>query len=411
MATKIHKVDCLIIGAGLVGSTLANLLGRLMPGNNFTIGVVESTTFQPGYSASHFDPRVVALTWQSRKLLEQAGVWKAVAESRCCPFRHMEVRDSDGTGKIEFHASEVGQPCLGHIVENSIIVEQLLAQCAALDNIQMFCPARLETIEAKLHSDGRQGYLAILDTGQQIETDLLVGADGARSIVRELAGFRVREWSYQQDAIVTTIVTEQPHNFTARQWFHSTGPLAFLPLHGVPEFEDRACSIVWSQDCSAAEQIMTLDDRAFCEKLTRASEQTLGKVVQTDRRFRIPLNQRHAIDYVRPGLVLVGDAAHNIHPLAGQGVNLGFQDIEVLLEELQRAIRKQLPLGSELVLMRYQRRRKAENLRMMAVMEGFKRLFGSNEVPLRVLRNEGMTQLDRMMPIKQTIIREVMGLG
>ena len=411
MATKELKVDCLIIGAGLVGSTLASLLGRMMSGNNFTIGVVESTIFQPSYSASHYDPRVVALTWQSRKLLEQAGVWQAVAEKRCCPFRHMEVRDSDGTGKIEFHASEVGQPCLGHIVENSVIVEQLIKQCATIDNVQLFCPARLESIEALLPGDGRSGYRAILDNGEQIVTNLLVGADGSRSIVRDLAGLRVREWSYQQDAIVTTIVTEQPHNFTARQWFHSTGPLAFLPLQGVAELQDRACSIVWSQDCDAAEQIMSLEDHEFCEQLTRASEQTLGKVIQTDRRFRIPLNQRHAVDYVRPGLVLVGDAAHNIHPLAGQGVNLGFQDIEALLQELQRAMQKKLPPGSELVLQRYQRRRKAENLRMMAVMEGFKRLFGSNEVPLRVLRNEGMSQLNRAMPIKQAIVREVMGLG
>ena len=251
-----------------------------------------------------------------------------------------------------------------------------------------------------------------LDDGRQIDAKLVIAADGAQSKVRELAGFSVREWSYQQDAIVTTIHCQQHHQLAARQWFLPTGPLAFLPLQGIDDDESgSSCSIVWSQDSAEAERLMALSDEEFCKELTRVSEGALGEILSIDRRFKIPLNQRHAADYVKPGLVLIGDAAHSIHPLAGQGVNLGFKDVAVLAEELARAASLGISPGSELVLQRYQRRRKADNLGMMAVMEGFKRLFGSDQVPLRLLRNAGMSRLNSIMPIKKAIVREVMGLS
>lgn len=253
-----------------------------------------------------------------------------------------------------------------------------------------------------------QGAVALLlQTGERLTTRLLVAADGGQSRVRELAGFATREWSYGQRAIVTTVQTQRAHQNTAWQRFLPTGPLAFLPLPGK---EQDCCSIVWSASNEYAEKLLALDDAAFGEALAEAFEHRLGAIQKLAPRYSFPLQQRHSTRYVKPGVALIGDAAHVIHPLAGQGANLGIQDVHALAEELQRALARGLPPGSTAVLERYQRRRMGSNLLMMGAVEGFKRLFAESSLPVRWLRNAGMRRLDALTPVKSHIMRQAMGL-
>ena len=313
----------------------------------------------------------------------------------------MTVWDAEGTGRIDFDAQEVAAPSLGSIVENRVIVAALAQRVAQLPRVELRAPARL----ADLAIDDVAAELT-LDDGRRLRSALVVAADGALSPTRERLRLRTREWDYHHRAIVTTAAFERPHEHTAWQRFLPTGPLALLPLASV---DDRLCSIVWSIDEDQADALLDLDDAAFASALADASEHALGAVTACAPRRAFPLRQRHAVDYVLPRAALVGDAAHSIHPLAGQGINLGLADVAVLAAEIEKAASRALDVGRIDVLRRYQRQRKADNLRMMAAMDGFKRLFEQDALPLRWLRNTGMRGVAALPGLKRRIIREAMG--
>ena len=226
---------------------------------------------------------------------------------------------------------------------------------------------------------------------------------------RDMMAFETREWEYGHRAIVTTVQVEKTHEATAWQRFLPSGPLAFRPL---PDIEGRHyCSIVWSVDDELVDDLLTLEEREFCRQIESAIEGRLGTVMSCSGRFAFPLRQRHAVNYVQPGVALVGDAAHTIHPLAGQGINLGLQDVAALAEEVLTATSRGTNPGQVEVLKCYQRRRKGENLAMMAAMDGFKRLFAERSLPVRWLRNAGMRGIERFGPLKQQLMRHAMGIG
>ncbi|MEZ5530464.1 MAG: UbiH/UbiF/VisC/COQ6 family ubiquinone biosynthesis hydroxylase [Porticoccaceae bacterium] len=402
-----RQFDIVVVGAGMVGASFAALVAGSPWGAGLRIGVLEASPFVMPDLSETFDPRVVALTEASRGLLEQVGAWPQIAARRVCPYRHMEVWEADGTGHIEFDCAEVRQPSLGHIVENALVVEALLQRLEDLPNVELLCPARVSGIARVARGEE---LLIELDGGETVATRLVAAADGARSKVRELCGLQLRQWDYGHQAIVTTITTEREHGYSARQRFLPEGPLAFLPLRD-EQGDCHRCSIVWSQQSEKASELVALDDAEFCRALTLASDHCLGEVTAVDKRYCIPLWQRHAVDYVLPGVALMGDAAHTIHPLAGQGVNLGFQDVLALAEEVQRSLSRGLSPGELTGLKRYQRRRKPHNLGMMATMEGFKRLFESQALPLRLLRNDGLTFANNLGPLKNQLVRQAMGLG
>ena len=247
-----------------------------------------------------------------------------------------------------------------------------------------------------------------MDDGRYLQAKLLIAADGANSSIRQYFNFSTKEWDYGHKAIVSTIQTECPNQQTAWQRFMPTGPLAFLPLNNNGDLHQ--CSIVWSQETEVADSLLSLDDQQFCDQLSAASEHCLGKVLAVETRFAIPLRQRHAANYVAHRVALLGDAAHTIHPLAGQGANLGFADVTALVDEIERAVARGNDIGELSTLTRYQRRRKPDNLTTMAAMEGFKRLFGADNLGLRLLRNMGMSKLNGIRPLKNTIIKKAMGL-
>lgn len=398
--------DVIIVGAGLVGAALACAIAQTDAAQNLRIAVIEAGGDVQHFSGDNFDPRVVALTHASQKLLTDIGCWDDIVAQRVCAYREMKVWDGEGTAAIEFDCAEVQQSHLGHIVENSVIVNQLRTHMAQHKNIDLIQPVAVAQI---IPAQAEYPRVRIqLTNGDEITAALLIAADGAHSKVRELAEFSTREWDYGQQAIITTVRTEQPHEFTAWQRFMHSGPLAFLPLQ--QQGDAHRCSIVWSAEDALATELMALDDDTFCARLTAAFEARLGKVIHCDKRYAIPLRQRHATTYIQPGIALVGDAAHNIHPLAGQGVNLGLLDVIALAQEIERALLRGIPLADYSILRRYQRQRLAGNLGMMSAMEGFKRLFGNRSLAVNWLRNTGMRQLNSVTAIKKIIINTALGV-
>ena len=398
--------DIAIVGAGLVGATLAALLA--VAHRQLSIAIIDQGVAPavPNLEQEppRFDNRVVALTQASIQLFQRIGVWDAVVARRACAYHHMTVWDDEGTGSIDFSASELGQPALGYIVENSLLLSALLDALDSAANVTCLRNCTVENIASNAQSMGRS---IVLSNDRVLQTSLVVGADGAHSRVRELLAMPVRQWDYKQKAIVTTVKTQQSHGHTAWQNFLTTGPLAFLPLDHESE---HYCSIVWSLDSEAADAKMALSDQDFSQALTTAIESRLGNIDWVDQRACFPLIQRHAENYYRPQVALIGDAAHTIHPLAGQGVNLGLLDAQALAQEITRACDRQLPLHDESLLRRYQRQRKRHNMTLMAVMEGFKHLFGDPALSVRWLRNTGLKIVDNAQPVKRWLAKQAMGL-
>ncbi|RZA13532.1 MAG: 2-octaprenyl-3-methyl-6-methoxy-1,4-benzoquinol hydroxylase, partial [Proteobacteria bacterium] len=292
---------------------------------------------------------------------------------------------------------------LGHIVENGVVQDALI-QALLQSDTQLMSGARVE----QLRFSGDDRLLTLAD-GTHVRAPLVVAADGAHSVIRRLSGCATREWDYLHHAIVTSVRTERTHQATAWQRFGDDGPLAFLPLQGPPG--EHWSSIVWSTTPEEAKRLMALDTPAFCKALGAAFEQRLGAVLAADPRVCVPLRQRHAKRYIAPGLALIGDAAHTIHPLAGQGVNLGLLDAAVLAEELLKAKQRGERLADPRVLSRYERRRMPHNLALMAAMEGFERLFQANPLPIRWLRNTGLATVNGLPEAKAAFVRQALGLG
>ncbi|MBX9913470.1 MAG: 2-octaprenyl-3-methyl-6-methoxy-1,4-benzoquinol hydroxylase [Pseudomonadaceae bacterium] len=398
------QADVIIVGAGMVGSALALALRHsglqimLLDGGPLSV--------KPFDQSGAFEPRVSALSAASQRILERLQVWPGIVARRSSPYGEMRVWDGSGTGQVHFSAASVHAEVLGHIVENRVVQDALLDALYDVD-LGILPNARLE----QLRRSGDDWLLTLTD-GRQLRAPLLIAADGANSAVRRLAGCATREWDYLHHAIVTSVRCAKPHQQTAWQRFTDDGPLAFLPLAGRgADDAEHWCSIVWSVTPSEAERLMALDDTAFRYALGKAFEWRLGEVLEADPRHSIPLRQRHAKRYVEPGLALIGDAAHTIHPLAGQGVNLGFLDAAVLAEVLMHALERGESLADIRVLSRYERRRMPHNLAMMAAMEGFERLFQADPLPLRWLRNSGLNLVDGLNEGKALLVRQALGLS
>ncbi|UVL64398.1 2-octaprenyl-3-methyl-6-methoxy-1,4-benzoquinol hydroxylase [Pseudomonas sp. B21-032] len=395
------RADLLIVGAGMVGSALALALQHsgleilLLDGSPLSI--------KPFDQQSAFEPRVSALSAASQRILERLGAWQGVSERRLSPYSDMHVWDGSGTGRIHFSAASVHAEVLGHIVENRVVQDGLLERLHDSE-IGLLANARLE----QMRRSGDDWLLTLAD-GRTLRAPLVIAADGANSAVRRLTGCETREWDYLHHALVTSVRCARPHQATAWQRFTDEGPLAFLPL--LRDGQQDWCSIVWSTTPEQAEHLMALSDEAFCAELERAFEGRLGGVLQADPRVCVPLRQRHAKRYVAEGLALIGDAAHTIHPLAGQGVNLGFLDAAVLAEELLHAYERGERLADIRVLSRFERRRMPHNLALMAAMEGFERLFQADPLPLRWLRNSGLKWIEQLPEAKALFVRQALGLS
>ena len=411
MKQNLINVDIAIVGAGLVGAALAASL----KGSGLNIALIDNQTeaslqrsLAPASSVNEFEARVSALTVASQSVLNEIGAWEKMDPQKIQAYQKMKVWDELGTAAIEFDSAELYQDSLGCILENQLIISALHKVLAEQTNLKRFLGNKLNTIQ--LVEGETEQHLLTLESGQLIQCKLLVAADGANSRVRQWAAMPTREWDYQHEAIVATIKTAKKHQNTAWQRFSESGPLAFLPLADADNTQ-QYCSIVWSQETARAKSLMALSETEFLNELAKSIEFNLGDLDAVSTRYAIPLRQRHAKTYVKPGIVLLGDAAHTIHPLAGQGVNLGFKDVKVLADILKEADKQGLEVNNLVLLKRYQRQRQGDNLLMMGAMEGFKRLFEQPDPVVRWLRNTGMNWVNKQSFLKNQIAKHAMGLS
>jgi len=397
MSSRRRPTSVIVAGAGPVGLLFALRLQRAVPG--CAIRVVDARVPEP-WRADSVDARVYALSRASQ--LGLGELWGPILARRAAPYRKMQVFEGDdpnGPAAIVFAAADIGEPDLGHIVEDRLLRSALLEGLAGTDVEIGFGPGLTDF-------EYRSGRVHVtLSDGTALDADLLVGADGAESFVRTAAGIDVVRKDYAQRAIVAHVTTELPHRETAWQRFLPDGPLAFLPL------ADGRSSIVWTNAVAEAERLLGLDDQGFLSELNAASAGALGAITNCTPRRAFPLELKHAVRYTRPGVALIGDAAHAVHPLAGQGMNLGLRDAVVLADTLAAAIAAGEFPGDEFVLRRYARAQRAHNLAMQMAFDGINELFGRRlgrwTGPLRRL---GMQAVAHAPPIRQGLMRRAMGL-
>ncbi|MCB1760290.1 MAG: UbiH/UbiF/VisC/COQ6 family ubiquinone biosynthesis hydroxylase [Gammaproteobacteria bacterium] len=378
----------------MVGCLLACSLAR----EGISVVVVERQSPASEWPDDEIDLRVSALTRASQRILDNLGAWEEMVRLRVSPYHGMFVWDQGGSGSIRFDAAEVAEPDLGHIVENRVTRLALWHQLEALESARLLVPDTVSRLDLERRT-------LLLASGRSLRARLIVAAEGVNSPLREMAEIASRGWDYDQHAIVATIRTEVDSGGVARQRFMPAGPLALLPLN------DGRSSIVWSTSPAEAERLLALEETEFCSELAQASEYVLGRVEWVGPRGAFPLRLRHAERYVREGLALIGDAAHGIHPLAGQGVNLGFLDAAMLRDVVVDALATGRDPGAFAVLRRYERARKGGNLEMLAAMDLFKRLFSNDYRPMAQLRNLGLTLADRSGPLKRIVVQRAMGLS
>ncbi|HEX7028398.1 MAG TPA: UbiH/UbiF/VisC/COQ6 family ubiquinone biosynthesis hydroxylase [Gammaproteobacteria bacterium] len=391
----------IIVGAGMVGAALAVALGRA----GFRVALLDRHAPPVYETGGEYGLRVSALSMASRNVLMNLGVWNYIAATRVSPYREMYVWESDDNGgeagkaDIHFDCVDVQQECLGYIVENDLVQSTLIEQLEGLPDVDTFFAAGLENMEFT-----ERCVIAWLSDGRRLAGQLLIGVDGANSRVRQLAGIRAQTHSYRQQGVVAVVGTELSHRATAWQRFLPTGPLAFLPL------ADGRCSIVWSTGEARANELLSLEEAAFCKALGEASEYKLGEIISPGPRAAFPLQYLQAGQYTLPRLALAGDAAHVVHPLAGQGVNLGFRDAAKLVEQLQVAHYRRQDLGAVKHLRRYERSRKADNRPMGLALDGLKYLFAAQSIPAVAARRFGLRTVDNFQPLKSFFMRQAMGL-
>lgn len=382
------RSDVAIAGAGAVGMALAAALARA----GVRVTLIERGAGQYDYQPQREELRVYALSLGTTRFLQALDVWPTLLQHDASVYDHMQVWESDPAQSLRFEAAAGGLPWLGHIVRNDALLHAL--------SLQLGTTQRLNERHIEEFSASEQGVSLRLDNGNEVRAALLVAADGADSSLRQQAGIETESWDYPQRAIVANIQTERGHQRTAWQRFLPTGPLAFLPL------ADGRTSIVWSS--TRAAELLTLSDSDFLDQLTQASQQILGRVVSTTPRLSFPLKLLHARDYVQPGFALAGDAAHVIHPLAGQGVNLGLADAEALADVLAKAHRAGQSLSSLRTLKRYARARRADTLDMMAVTDGLYRLFDTNQPQWKQARLAGLNAVNQLAPLKDFFLSRAM---
>ena len=386
------RLDAVVVGGGVVGAACALMLAR----QNLRVALVEGR--EPArWSADAPDLRVFAFAPDNAALLDELGVWPAVRAARACAYRRMRVWDAAGGGELVFDADALGQAQLGWIVENKLLQDRLWAALAPA-GVQLACPARVQDMEQDEH-----GVRLQLDDGTRLEAALAIAADGAHSTLRERAGFTVSAHDYAQRGVVAFVETEAGNEATAWQRFLPGGPLAFLPF-------GAQSSIVWSLPEAEAARVLALDEAAFNRELTSAFAARLGQVRLASQRAAFPLRRQLAGSQLAGRVLLVGDAAHVVHPLAGQGVNLGLRDVAGLRDQVADAQARKADWVSPHRLARWARTRHSENAAAAYAFDGINRLFSNDELHATLLRGPLLGLAGKLPPLVNLLWRRAAGL-
>lgn len=390
----------LVAGGGVVGLATAALIATGRCADRVHVRVLEAGAL-PRFDSTHFDLRVYALSRASQRVLERLRVWSAIANQRACAYRRMHVWEGDepfGPWAIDFDSADLGEPDLGHIVEDSLLRATLAALVESLPNAEIATHADIASVEPL-----ERGVRVTLQSGPELSGTLLVAADGTDSPVRARLAIATAERRYEQTALVARVTAARPHGDTAWQRFLPGGPLALLPL------SDGSLSIVWSLPTARAEELRTAGETDFVAALQTSSAGVLGQLALAGPRAGFALRALHAWRYTAPRVALVGDAAHTVHPLAGQGMNLGMLDAAALAQTLDAAILRGEDPGDRYVLARYQRARQGDNLASLLAFDGLQRLFRLPAwlVPWRAV---GLAAVDRAWPLKHALMHGALGL-
>ena len=389
----IHATDVVIVGGGMVGGALALGLAQL----GFTVTVIEKNAPPVFDASSPPDVRISAISASSVGLLRGLGVWDSVRSMRAHAYRQLETWEWE-SAHVVFNAAELKLPELGYMVENNVLQRALWQALEAHERISLQVGTSLQEMRR-----GETYTTLTLTDGSQLDARLVVGADGASSQVRQLAGIGIHAWQYQQSCMLISVQCADDPGDSTWQQFTPAGPRAFLPLF------DHWASLVWYDAPARIRQLQGMSMAQLQQEITRHFPSRLGEVTPLSA-GAFPLTRRHALQYVKPGLALVGDAAHTIHPLAGQGVNLGYRDVEALLDILGRAKAHGEEWASLPVLKRYQTRRQADNFIMQSGMDLFYAGFSNDLPPVRMLRNLGLMAAERAGGLKRQALKYALGL-
>lgn len=408
MQTTTH--DIIIVGGGMVGLTLACALAQQ---TSLSIAVLEAQPASIAWSEAEYHHRVSAFALSSRRILQSLNVWENIKKKRVSPFTEIKVWDAAKLGEIHFDSKDIAEPVLGYIIENNVVQSALFEKLLHYPQINYLAPVQLLDVEVQ----EKQAKVHLADN-PSLSAKLIVAADGAHSWLRNKTGIAVEKQSYEQEAIVATVRTIEPHNKIARQVFLPTGPLAFLPLA-----ESNTSSIVWSLPTVEAQRLMALDDESFMAALSHAMAvipenaesicpgDIVGgrKILATQQRFSFPLQKQQATQYIKPRIALVGDAAHVVHPLAGQGVNMGLLDAASLVDVIEDALKHQRDFASHATLRRYERWRKGDNHSMLTGVDLIKQLFASEKRYMQSWRSFGLSATNQIKFLKNFFSRQAVG--
>ena len=390
-----HKYAVIVVGGGIVGTTAACALAQA----GIDVALLDARNPERTWSVETVDIRVSALTRASQNILQAVGAWEDMVQRGVGAYDHMHVWDADSAGVLHFDAAETEFPELGHIVENRVTVAALWDKLERLPSATIVCPAKVADLQISADST-----YVLLDDGQKLEADVVIAADGRDSALRQMAGIQTTGWEYNQDGLVATISSEKSHQFTAWQRFLPEGPLAFLPL------KNGQCSIVWTLSHQTAQEYVALSDEDFLQRLEQASEGVLGKMLAVGPRGAFALRFQYAKQYTADHFVLIGDAAHAMHPLAGQGANAGLLDAAAIAELITKAEQVGRPIGSHKLLRQYERWRKGDNLAMMSSMDVINKMYTAQNEGFRQLRGSGMSWVNHSAWLKNYFNRYAMGL-
>ena len=401
--TQTQNFDIVIIGGGLVGASLACALGD----QDVRVAVVEAVPLQSDDQPS-YDERTLALSFGSAQIFAGLGVWSRIKELGATPIRSIHVSDRGYLGKTRLHAHESGVDALGYVVPTRVIGCALSERLSSFSNITLFCPAMLQSMQ--VGADSVTLTIQEASITHTLSCRLIIGADGVDSAVRKLANIGARTLDYQQDAIIGSVSCEKPHQNIAYERFTSTGPIAMLPL---PAFEDdpNRCAMVWTVRREDSETTMALDDATFLAQLQARFGTHLGKLMKIGKRSVYPLSLRHATRHVLPRLALIGNAAHTLHPIAGQGFNLGLRDVAVLAQVIVDAVRQSRDPGALTTLETYASWQRRDQSRVISFTDGLVRAFSNRFPPLAMARNLGMFAAEIIPGMKQRLARQAMGLA
>lgn len=393
--TATQLFDVLLVGGGMVGAATAIGLAK----QGLQVAVIESFAPEAYSPEQALDVRVSAISVASEQLLEQLGALESLLNMRNVPYLGLETWELDGC-ITQFHSSQIGASHLGHIVENRLVQLALWEQMQQWNAIKLFCPKRVATFSRL--SDGVSVHL---QSGIKLEAKLLIGADGANSQVRQWAGIGISGWDYAQSAMLINIQTAQGQQDVTWQQFTPNGPRSLLPLPG------NHASLVWYDDANRIKQLMQLNHKQLADQIRQHFPARLDSDFTVEAKGSFALTRRHANAYFKPNVVILGDAAHTINPLAGQGVNLGFKDVEALLVVIKSALTEDKPWWSTEVLNAYQAKRYRDNQLMMTTMDVFYAGFSNDILPLKLLRNGALKLANINSPIKRTVLKYAMGLN